>query len=221
MRGSPPRSAHCHPSTLACGKTAPVRVTLPYGVWMPQLSHPAALALVAAAALLLSGCTGDTPVVLPSPQSSTAPVFASDEEALAAAEDAYGRYLAASASISSKRRADRSEIEELVSSDYLQEVNEGLDSYEDANIFTDGVGRFDTVTLQQLDDTLEGPAVVVVYLCLDLAEVRVVDSNGRDVTPDDRPDRVPLEVGFDSVGRTTALVIKSAEIWTGVDFCEK
>jgi len=186
---------------------------------MPQLTRPAALALVATA-LLLSACTGQPPVVLPSPQSSTAPVFASDEEALAAAEVAYGEYLAASASISSKERADRSTIEDLVTVDYLEEVNEGLDSYEESDIFTDGVGQFDSLTLQQLDESLEGPVVVVVYLCLDLTDVRVVDKSGRDVTPSDRPNRVPLEVAFESVDRTSALLIDSTELWTGVDFCD-
>ena len=54
-----------------------------------------ALALAAVTvtvAVLLSGCVPQGPEVTPPPESSTAPIFASDEEALAAATEAYEAY---------------------------------------------------------------------------------------------------------------------------------
>ena len=56
----------------------------------------AALAAVGALALVLTGCVG-SPAPTPSPTpTEAAPIFASDEEALAAAIEAYERYRAAS-----------------------------------------------------------------------------------------------------------------------------
>ncbi len=46
--------------------------------------------------LVLTGCTPGDEVVVPDPEPTVEPMFATDEEALAAAEEAYGAYLAAS-----------------------------------------------------------------------------------------------------------------------------
>ncbi len=57
---------------------------------------PTSIALVALAVLLLSGCLPPQTTVTPTPEATAAPVFASDEEALAAATAAYAAYLAMS-----------------------------------------------------------------------------------------------------------------------------
>ena len=59
-------------------------------------------------ALLLGGCTGTpAPTASPTPSASAAePVFASDEEALAAAVEAYEKYRAASALIATVESAE-------------------------------------------------------------------------------------------------------------------
>ena len=184
---------------------------------MPQLSHPAALALVAAA-LLVSGCTGDTPVVLPSPQSSIAPVFASDEEALAAAEDAYGRYLAASASITKPDGAPVESIAEYAHPDYLEELEAGLQGLRDQDRYIEGQVEVASTELQQLSDDFEHPVTLVLYVCLDVSGTKVVDGDGNNVTPE-RQDVVPLEVGFETKSREPKFVLTSSESWTGEDFC--
>ena len=51
---------------------------------------------VAIGALLLSGCLPQQPTATPPPEATAAPIFASDEEALAAATAAYAAYLAMS-----------------------------------------------------------------------------------------------------------------------------
>ena len=184
---------------------------------MPQLSHPAALALVAAA-LLLSGCTGDAPVVLPSPQSSIAPVFASDEEALAAAEEAYGRYLAASDAINAKNGEDPQTIAPFVHPDYLPELLAEFESFRTNKTYVEGNVEFDSIELQQYSDDLDGPAQVAVYLCLDVTKARLMSEDDEDITPN-RNDRLPLEVVLETKDREPNLLIKSGELWTGEDFC--
>jgi hypothetical protein len=187
---------------------------------MPQLTRPAALALGVAAALLLSGCTGDTPVVLPSPQSTTAPVFASDEEALAAAEEAYGRYLAASASITKPNGEPIDSIAPFAHPDYLEELETGLQALRDQDRYIEGQVKITSAELQQLSDDFQNPVVLALYICLDVSRTRVVDEEGKDVTPE-RQEVVPLEVGFETEGREPQLVLTSSESWTGEDFCNQ
>jgi len=187
---------------------------------MPQLTRPAALALVVAAALLLSACTGQPPVVLPSPHSSIAPVFATDEEALAAAEEAYGRYLAASDAINAKNGKDPQTIAPLVHSSFLPTVLEEFERFESRGLSERGNLTFDSIELQQYEDSLSGPARVVVYVCVDASETRVIDDEGKDVTSPDRRTRVPLEVTFETEERLQNLLIVASEVWSGEDFCE-
>ena len=69
----------------------------------PRRLTPRVAALLGSAgvlALALSGCAGaPTPTPTPPSSASAAPIFASDEEALAAAEAAYERYRATSVAI--------------------------------------------------------------------------------------------------------------------------
>jgi hypothetical protein len=186
---------------------------------MAQLTHFTAGGLVVAAILLLPGCTGDAPIVLPSPESSTAPVFATDEEALAAAEAAYGEYLAASSTISSKEGSTADGLRQFVTDDYFVEVKASVERFNNDGREQQGKPTFDSITLQQFADTYIEPVVVVVYLCVDVSATTFVDAKGNDQTPPDRALRVPLEVSFVGVERTKRLLIDSSEAWTGEDFC--
>jgi len=187
---------------------------------MSQLTFRLAAALAAATALLLAGCTGDDAIVLPGPDPTTAPVFATDEDALAAAEVAYGEYLRASDAITAKNGADPNTIGEYVHSEYLPEVLEVFENYRVEGLVTEGVIAFDSVDLQQYSDDLVGPVTITFYVCLDVTRARLLDAEGDDVTPPERDDRVPLEVSMESAERTSELLVKSSELWTGADFCE-
>ena len=187
---------------------------------MPQLTHLTASALAVAAILLLPGCTGDAPIVLPSPESSTTPVFATDEEALAAAEAAYGEYLAASNAITGAEAADPQTVSPYIHPDYLPEILESITQLRQDKVHSSGPLTFDSATLQQYEDDMQGPITVAVYLCVDAGGARLLDESNKDVTPPGRADRVPLEVTFESEERTTNLLMKSSDMWTGEDFCE-
>ena len=53
----------------------------------------AVVLVIGVVALLLTGCAPTPPVITPEPSPSSSPVFASDEDALAAATEAYRKYL--------------------------------------------------------------------------------------------------------------------------------
>src|SRR5690606_24012229 len=88
-----------------------------------------ALALAAATvtvAVLLSGCVQQGPEVTPPPEPSTTPIFASDEEALAAATEAYEAYLAMSDLIAQEGGVNPERIESVAVRKALADALEGF-----------------------------------------------------------------------------------------------
>jgi hypothetical protein len=184
------------------------------------------LATLAGAGLIvitLAGCATpasplSTPTPSPSPSAIHAPVFASDEEALKAATDAYAAYLAMSDTILADGGANPERLRPFVDSAQFKVNVDSFVSFATKGLKTQGVSRFDTVSLQ-LYREVGAAAEIDLYLCSDIGETRLVDATGRDVTPPDRPARLPLEIGLETVGTSHRLVVTKSDSWLGNDFC--
>ncbi len=148
----------------------------------------------------------------PVPTPSVTPVFASEEEALAAAEESYKRYLRVSDAIAAEGGTHPERLSPYVTPEELRRANEDFGSLQSATRHMQGESKFDSLTLQRQD-----AQEIVVYLCLDVSEVRVIDAGGSDVTPASRVDRVPLEVAFALDG--SELLLDSSDVWDGENFC--
>jgi len=187
---------------------------------MPQLTPFTASTLAVAAILLLPGCTGDAPLVLPSPESSTAPVFASDEEALAAAEAAYGEYLRLLDEIFSDGGVGGDRLNAVAAAELVERQAVGFEEAMAAGETSFGTTTFDSMELQQYDSGAPGgDSIVTVYVCQDVSQVDVRDKQGNSVVADGRATRIPFEVAFDLSSTQSKLIVGSTEIWTGADFC--
>jgi hypothetical protein len=184
------------------------------------------------AAVTLSGCSAaPVPVASstadPVAEATTAPtepppIFASNDEALAAAKAAYATYAALSDDIMRRRSAavDFSGFSASVSATYLPQVAEARDSFTKAGHVGQGASSFDSVTLVQYSDSARDHAEVEVYMCSDVSGLRLLDVSGVDVTPADRIDRVPLQVSFISSGENPSkLLVDKEDVWSGRDFC--
>lgn len=183
---------------------------------MRILAPAAALAIVTT--LMLGGCVPTEPTASPTPEPSPTPVFASEEEALAAAEDAYAAYLAVSDAITADGGASPERIEPLVTEEQLPDVLSSFDAYASRSLRSQGATQFDTMTLQQYEDIGNGTAEVDVYGCIDVSDVRIFSADGVDVTPSDRVNRVAVELGFVAGADSVVRLARSAA-WTGEDFC--
>jgi hypothetical protein len=188
---------------------------------MRTKSRSAAVTLVLVAALAATGCTPEAPRANEKPTPTSTPLFASDEEALAAAEEAYAAYLAASDAITAEGGASPERIDPFVASQLRQSARDSLSEFQEANLHTVGASTFDTVTLQQVRTDESGASEVSIYVCLDISAVRLIATSGADVTPGDRSDRLPLTVSFRSAGQTADLVLEESESWAGDNFCAK
>jgi hypothetical protein len=178
-----------------------------------------ALAVVVAA-LTVSGCDTDDPTDPPTPRPTSTPLFDSDEEALAAAEEAYGRYQAVEDLIFSEGGVGAERIEEVAVREALQAARDGF--AEVALNGEKGIGhtKYDSFELQQMSTSTESEEdVVVVYVCLDFSESDVVDRNNVSIVNPNRLVRQTFELSFDSIDSARELVLASREPWGGADKC--
>ncbi len=166
-------------------------------------------------AIALAGCTpSESPIATPTPTA----IFASEEEALAAATDVYQRYNAAFDSASSKGSEDMSGMQGLVTDAHLKEL--GKPGTIDSNGWhTEGSSSFD---VKEVASYIPGIAETEIALnvCRYLSEVKVVDAEGIDVTPSDWPDYVPLVISFVSSDSDPAsLLISKVDSWLEPHSC--
>jgi hypothetical protein len=175
----------------------------------------AVVALVAA--LLASGCAPSGPQPTPRPSPSATPLFESDEEALAAAEEAYAAYLRVSDQITSEGGVNPERVDPLIGDDIRPGVHESFAKYRDRNIRTTGATSLNFVSLQSVQ--VDRHTVIDAYICIDVSEVRVVDSSGADITPESRASLVPLVVTFHSNSGPDRLIIERSEPWGDDSMC--
>jgi len=147
----------------------------------------AAVLWCTAATVVLVGCTPEAaPTPLPLP---TATGFASDEEAFAAAEATYRAYVDAV----NARRADPDAPDPttFLSGQALRSELETRQFLLDRGLAIKG--DTSASTIERLDWTNQD---VLVLICLDSSNTRVLDAAGEDVTPVKRESRSAIEVRF-------------------------
>jgi len=174
-------------------------------------------AVTVAGVLLLGGCGGGDPMPTLPPTPSATPIFASEEEALAAAEEAYAAYLEMSNLISSEGGVDPERIAPFVTVDQLPEELEAASYLSENGFRVAGEVRATEMILQQYNES-GGVAEVSAYVCLDVSDARAIDAEGNDRTPPDRPETIALEVSFTANDADSA-VLASSDQWPDSSFC--
>jgi hypothetical protein len=140
-------------------------------------------------------------------------VFASDEEALAAAEEAYGKYLETVALILSDGGGNPERLKPFVTEEIYTRDAPGYQEY--AVRGWRGVGTVSfTIAPQDIDLTTGNLST---YVCEDRSGFDVIDADGVSVVPPTRIERTALEVGFEWQDR---LVIAAQEGWEGSGVCD-
>jgi len=166
----------------------------------------------------LASCSSPPPTIQPpGPDPTSTPVFASDEEALAAAEELYGRYLAAENALGQGGWKDVSLVEPFVRGDALESERNTAADLSAKGLHQEGDIGFNSVVLQQAKYSNSGAVKVVVYLCLDFAAADVVNGHGDSAVDSGRGERLALEVQIDD--EAGQLLISKSESWSGESFC--
>ena len=167
--------------------------------------------------LALSGCVEGDPLPTLPPTPSATPIFASEEEALAAAEEAYAAYSEVSDLIANDGGVDPERIAPFVTDEQLQNELDTAAYYRDHGIHSVGSVTVIKTVLQQANESV-GTVEVAVYVCLDVESVRVLDNSGNDVTPSDRDPITALEVVLQG-DAADSLLVASSDLWSDSSFC--
>jgi hypothetical protein len=176
------------------------------------------LSLVAlAAALALSGCVPSGPLVTPAPEPSSTPIFATEDEALAAATAAYAAYVKMSDQIFMEGGANPERLGSVATGEQLKTDLAGYQTAAEKGVHSTGGTTFEGVTLQLFrEKSVDGEAVIAVYLCEDISSVDVLDASGTSVVSPTRPSRVRYAVEFDVVpANSERLLVSHKQPWSG------
>src|SRR5690554_887939 len=180
-------------------------------------SVPPLAALALAATVLLTGCVPQDPAIDPPPEPTSEPVFASDEEALTAATDAYKAYLAMSDLIAREGGKDPERIAPYVTEEWLEHSVQFFNSLSASNRHQVGNSSLHSAQLQQHSYEQDGDAFVVIYVCIDYATVEILDEDNVDSIPADSPTLLPIEATLET--EDGAFRLSGNEPWTSVTFC--
>jgi hypothetical protein len=188
---------------------------------MRLASLPPSLAVFAVTLLGLTACLGSDPTLVPDPEPTTTPVFASDEEALAAAEEAYAAYFEVSDAILNEGGIGPERLQVVASSSMYQIQLAGYNQAREGGLRSIGFTVVDSVGLQHYDTmSVDGKGIVTVYACIDVSSVDLVDATGASVVSPLRPNRTSVEATFDIDPESPNRIVLSAEEpWDGSSVC--
>lgn len=170
------------------------------------------LVVTTLAALLLSGCVPDPAPTPVEPKPSSVPVFASEEEALVAAVEAYEAYLAVSDQIAADGGANPERLESLVTPEWYEKELEGFEAIRQAGLFQRGATASRNAELQSIEDD-----EVRINVCVDTSSTTFQDAAGVDATSGARKTLVTVEVTF-AIQRDEILIDWN-EPWASDSLC--
>ncbi|MCA1942185.1 MAG: hypothetical protein LDL15_01070 [Yonghaparkia sp.] len=167
----------------------------------------------------LTACAEPTRLPPPEEPAARAPLFASDEEALAAATEAYEEYLAVSNAVFAKPPRDIDRLLEVATPEFVEAERSIAERFDANNWTVAGGTELVTAELQQWFREPSGLTYLVAYMCVDVSTARILDEAGQDVTPVGRPNNVTLEVTMrgSSVGE---FMLEKSELWQEVSACD-
>ncbi|WP_353810325.1 hypothetical protein [Agromyces sp. SYSU T00194] len=185
---------------------------------MPAPRTRQLVALAIALGLALTGCmavdaTPPTPTATDAPE----PVFASDDEALAAAVEAYEAYTLLSSMVSASPDDGAQPMGTAATETHLRELEASLSGMAANGLRTTGAAEVRNYQLAERSIG-DGTESLLLYLCLDVGGYRLHNFEGLDVTPADRDEISTLLVGMitDADGN---LLVDTSELWSGDSVC--
>lgn len=169
---------------------------------------------------VLAGCAA-SPVPSFTPSATTdaaAPMFASDEEALAAAEEAYAAYLAASDAILADGGRSPEAMRDFATGQALEYELTGAADFLARSLRATGETKFTTYRLQSVRSSSRWAVEVGLYVCDDLSDVDLVDAVGESQALPNRPVHIPYYISIVGDVRSDLRVAEKT-IWAEGSFC--
>jgi hypothetical protein len=173
-------------------------------------------AVTVAGMLLLAGCGGGDPIPTLPPTPTATPIFASEEEALAAAEEAYAAYQAAVDL--ALQTLDDDGLANVATGLALESALASVEDFEQSDRHQVGSTKVVSVAPVDVSSLIEGDGTDVsqIYACIDLSSVSVVSSDGS--SSQSSVAILPMIAGLTWDGER--LLVAEEEVWDGSNFCD-
>jgi hypothetical protein len=186
-------------------------------VLTPRL--PAALALTALV-VSIAGCSAEPapPLASASAAPTTAPLFASDEEALAAAEAAFEEYLDVAFRVFADGGIDPGRLETVATDEVLATDISRAADFAARGLRQVGEPVVLETTLQQHTSDERGNIHITSYSCMEGRSVSAVDSDGNELGNPNRARTVTLENHFTG-DPTGTLRLSKSTVWAAGESC--
>lgn len=205
-----PRQLWTTPESDGCAAYC-VRVTSPR-LPLTALAATAALAL-------LTGCTPEPAVPTAPPAATAEPLFATDEEALAAAEAAFEEYLRVAFEVFASGGENAETLETVATDEVLGDDLERAEQFREQGLRQTGEPVVLESALQQHYAGDVKDVEVTIYSCLVGDSVDVVDGEDRFVGNPDRESTVTIENIFVS-NPDGKLLLSRSSVWKDGPECD-
>ncbi|MBH0054550.1 hypothetical protein I6E74_10280 [Salinibacterium sp. SWN139] len=161
---------------------------------------------------VLSGCTPSDAITSPEPTATFVAPYATDEEALAAAEAAYADYVSVINTHLNDSIVDEDLLATVATGAELASLIESHTRLADAGTRSVGEVTFDQTKLQRYSTDGSLREILVVYVCEDLSDVYLVNEDGSRVT-DEAFSTELAQVTFDYSVALGALLVSDRDPW--------
>jgi len=162
---------------------------------------------------LLSGCVPPGAATSPEPTATFVAPYATDEEALAAAEEAYAEYTRVLEQILLEGGVEPERLEAAATGDFLTDSIEGLREFEAVGYRSTGETEYSNYLLQRYSPNAGPLEVVSIYLCSDVSGVDIQDASGKSVVDRNREDLATMQVSFSFDETRDSLLITDQQLW--------
>ena len=184
----------------------------------------ALLAVTALAAGTLTACVPE-PDPDPAPRWTASaspevaePLFASDEEALAAAEAAYAEYQRLVDVASTSGGVETAGLDVVSDGAALERALADAEDFREAQIHSTGATSFTVHKAQSLKYESSEGTELRIYVCDDVSAAGLWASNGDSLVDQEGSPLIPFEITVAFVARK-GLVLVEKNYWKGTDFC--
>lgn len=174
--------------------------------------------LITASAFALTGCSPEAAVPSAPPSAEAEPLFASDEEALAAAEAAFEEYLVEAFAVFGADAGSPDRLEAVATGQVLETDLARADRYSTEGLRQAGKPEVLETQLQQYIPGANNDEVVT-YSCLDGTSIELVDATGASLSDPNRAATITVENTFEA-GESGGLLLSRSEIWAEGETCE-
>ncbi|MBH0099470.1 hypothetical protein I6E68_10010 [Salinibacterium sp. NSLL150] len=163
--------------------------------------------------VLLSGCVPSDATPPPEQTASFVAPYASDEEALAAAEEAYAEYSRVSDEILIEGGADPQRLGAVATGDFLNVSIEEMREFEAEGYRATGITTYSDLVLQRYSPGAGPIDIIGLYLCSDVSGTDVLDAAGKSIIEPTRDDVSTMQVTFTFIEADAQLVVSDQQLW--------